>query len=66
MATTETIEPKQRPASGKKQPITRRVRVQIRRVGPLSVLKFSLIFYFCLMLVALVGFAIAGRVVGRP
>ncbi|MDQ4005987.1 MAG: DUF3566 domain-containing protein [Actinomycetota bacterium] len=58
MATTETIEPQRKPATGKKGPTARRVRVQIRRVGPLSVLKFSLIFYFCLMLVALVGFAI--------
>ena len=58
MATTETIQPKQRPAPGKKGPAGRRVRVQIRRVGPLSVLKISLIFYFCIMLVALVGFAI--------
>ncbi len=29
----------------------RRTRVEVRRVGPLSVLKFSLIFYFCVFLV---------------
>jgi hypothetical protein len=36
----------------------RRVRVQIRKVNPWSVLRFSLLFYFCLMLVALLGLAI--------
>jgi hypothetical protein len=30
---------------------SRRTRVVVRRVGPLSILKFSLIFYFCVMLV---------------
>jgi hypothetical protein len=30
---------------------TRRTQVVIRRVGPWSVLKFSLIFYFCVMLI---------------
>lgn len=29
----------------------RRTRVVVRKVGPLSVLKFSLIFYFCVMLI---------------
>jgi hypothetical protein len=29
----------------------RRTRVVVRQVGPLSVLKFSLIFYFCVMLI---------------
>ena len=36
----------------------RRVRVTIRRVSPWSVLKVSLVVYFCLLLVALVGMAI--------
>ncbi|HEX2026191.1 MAG TPA: DUF3566 domain-containing protein, partial [Actinomycetota bacterium] len=36
----------------------RRVRVAIRRISPWSVLKVSLVFYFCMMLVILVGFAI--------
>jgi hypothetical protein len=58
VATTEAIQPKQKPPAGKKQPTARRVRVQIRRVSPWSVLKFSLIFYFCLLLVGLAGFAI--------
>jgi ABC-type amino acid transport system permease subunit len=36
----------------------RRVRVAIRRISPWSVLKVSLVFYLCMMLVILVGFAI--------
>src|SRR5918996_4801661 len=39
-------------------PTQRRVKVAIRKVNPWSVLKFSLLFYFCLMLVFLVGFVI--------
>ncbi len=53
-----TLETRQASASAKKRPTARRVRVVIRRVNPLSVLKFSLIFYFCLMLVVLVGLGI--------
>jgi hypothetical protein len=41
-----------------RRPAQRRVRVAIRRVNPWSVLKVSLVFYFCLMLVILVGFGI--------
>ncbi len=59
MATKVEQEPKQeRSGAGPKRPVARRVRVQIRRVAPWSVLKVSIIFYFCLMLVALLGFAI--------
>jgi hypothetical protein len=62
VATTETIDQQQPERPGRKAPAAgptaRRVRVQIRRIGPLSVLKISLIFYFCIMLVALLGFAI--------
>ena len=36
----------------------RRTRVEIRRVGPVSVLKFSLIFYFCIFLVMYLALAI--------
>jgi len=36
----------------------RRTRVEIRRVGPVSVLKFSLIFYFCVFLVVYLALAI--------
>ena len=52
----ETVE--QRTTAGGKRPAPRRVRAQIRRVNPWSVLKVSLVLYFCLMLVALLGFAI--------
>jgi hypothetical protein len=45
-------------APGAQRPAQRRVRVQIRKINPWSVLRFSLIFYFCLMLVALLGLAI--------
>jgi len=36
----------------------RRTRVEIRRLGPVSVLKFSLIFYFCVFLVVYLALAI--------
>ena len=36
----------------------RRTRVEVRRIGPLSVLKFSLIFYFCVFLVIYLSLAI--------
>ena len=52
----ETVE--ERTTSGAKRQGPRRVRARIRRVNPWSVLKVSLILYFCLMLVALLGFAI--------
>jgi hypothetical protein len=39
-------------------PTQRRVKVAIRKVNPWSVLKFSMLFYFCMMLVFLVGFVI--------
>lgn len=42
--TPETAAPGSRRAS-------RRTRVVVRKLGPLSVLKFSLIFYFCVMLI---------------
>jgi hypothetical protein len=43
---------------------TRRIRVGIRRINPWSVLKFSLIFYFCVMLVVLFGLAILYMLLG--
>jgi hypothetical protein len=36
----------------------RRTRVVLRKVGPWSILKFSLVFYFCMMLVILFAFYI--------
>jgi hypothetical protein len=55
LATLETVS---KDATGKTGPGARRIRVQIRRVSPLSVLKVSLIFYACLLIVVLVGVAI--------
>jgi transmembrane protein DUF3566 len=40
-----------RSGSGSVQPVGRRTRVVVRKVGPLSVLKFSLLFYLCVMLI---------------
>jgi Transmembrane domain of unknown function (DUF3566) len=57
MATTSTTERTQ-PQPSVQGPTTRRVRVVVRRVNPWSVLRFSLLFYFCLMLVMLVGLGI--------
>lgn len=56
-ATIEAWEQEPTPA-GSGRPAPRRVRVTIRRVSPWSVLKVSLVIYFCLLLVALVGMAI--------
>lgn len=53
MATIEA----QRSPSATRAP-SRRIKVVIRRVSPLSVLKLSLLFYFCLMLIILIGVAI--------
>lgn len=36
----------------------RRTRVVIRRLGPLSILRFSLVFNFCVMLILYLAFAI--------
>jgi hypothetical protein len=36
-------------------PGRRRTRVELRHVGPLSVLKFSLVFYFCAMLIVFIA-----------
>jgi hypothetical protein len=43
------------PRPVRSKPQQRRTRVTVRRVGPLSVLKFSLIFYFCVMLAIFLG-----------
>jgi Transmembrane domain of unknown function (DUF3566) len=36
---------------GSVRPVGRRTQVVVRKVGPLSVLKFSLLFYLCVMLI---------------
>jgi hypothetical protein len=57
MATTSTPQRTQ-PQQGVRRPTARKVRVVVRRINPWSVLKMSLLFYFCLMLVVLVGLGI--------
>jgi len=52
--TFEVVETEQ-PGAQRGPPAGRRIRVAVRRVSPLSVLKVSLVFYFCMMLVILVG-----------
>lgn len=50
--------PGAKPASAsppRARPTQRQTRVAVRQVGPLSVLKFSLIFYFCVMLAVFLG-----------
>lgn len=42
----------------------RRTRVVIRRVGPLSVLKFSLIFYSCVFLIVFIGLLFLWAIMG--
>lgn len=59
-----TIEARAEAKPGTKRPTTRRIRVGIRRINPWSVLKFSLIFYFCVMLVVLFGLAILYMLLG--
>ncbi len=47
-----------RPATKLPRRGVRRTRVEIRRLSPLSVMKFSLIFYFCIFLVIYLALAI--------
>ena len=53
-----TIETARRGSEQARRPASRRVRVVIRKVNPWSVLKFSLLFYLCVMLVVLLGLVI--------
>ena len=55
MATIETVD---KGSTGRTAPGPRRIRVQIRRVNPWSLLKFSLVFYVCLLVVVMVGMTI--------
>jgi Transmembrane domain of unknown function (DUF3566) len=47
-----------RPGASAAQAVDRRARLVLRRLDPWSVLKFSLLFYLCLMLVGLLVFAV--------
>jgi hypothetical protein len=46
------------PTTARRPGAVRRTRVVVRKVGPWSILKFSLLFYFCVMLVVLFAFYI--------
>jgi hypothetical protein len=59
-----TIEARSEATPRTRTPGARRIRVSIRRISPWSVLKFSLIFYFCVMLVVLFGLAILYGLLG--
>jgi hypothetical protein len=58
--------PPPRPAAPRTttRPVVRR-KVMVRHVDPWSVLKLSLIFYFCLLLVVMLGVAVFWSVVNR-
>ena len=47
-----------RPAPAQAPAVDRRARLVLRRLDPWSVLKFSLLFYFCLLLIGLLVFAV--------
>jgi Transmembrane domain of unknown function (DUF3566) len=54
-----TTRPLARPAASAMAPaVDRRARLFLRRLDPWSVLKFSVVFYFCLMLISLLVFAV--------
>src|SRR5688500_10073122 len=46
-----------------RRPAGRQIKVAVRRINPWSVLKFSLVFYLCLMLVIVIGMSILFMVV---
>jgi hypothetical protein len=46
-----------RPATAAAPAVDRRARLVLRRLDPWSVLKFSVLFYLCLMLISLLVFA---------
>jgi hypothetical protein len=52
-----TTRPLARPAA-MSPAVDRRARLVLRRLDPWSVLKFSVVFYFCLMLISLLIFAV--------
>ena len=63
MARTVEVVP---PAGGRapRPAAPRRTKVVVRRVGPWSVLRFSLFFYFCMMLAGWVGLFIVYKFLG--
>lgn len=64
--TVEVRVPQSREGAGRERgsAAARRTRVVLKKVSPWSVFKFSLIFYFCLMLVLLLGLTILYNILG--
>lgn len=58
----QTVEAPARRAAGRTE--ARSAKVVLRKVGPWSVLKFSLLFYFCLMLVIVFALVILYAILG--
>jgi len=58
------VETEEAARRGEERAAARRARVTVRKIDPWSVLKFSLLFYFCLMLVFLLAFVILYWILG--
>ena len=61
--TMEVVPPEDRPRR-RGRLVARRTRVIVKRVGPWSVLRFSLLFYFCVMLAFWIGLLVVYNFLG--
>src|SRR6266545_1474057 len=64
MARTVEVTPSRVPRAQEPTGAARKTRVVVKRVGPWSVFRFSLLFYFCVMLVVLTGLIILYNILG--
>ncbi len=64
MARTVEVTPPRVPRAQESTTTARKTRVVVKRVGPWSVFRFSLLFYFCVMLVVLTGLIILYNILG--
>ena len=62
--TMEVVPPEDRPSKRGRPAAPRRTKVVVRRVGPWSVLRFSLLFYFCVMVAVWLGLLILYHFLG--
>jgi len=53
--TVEVRTPTQPPKAATSTGTVRKTRVMMKRIGPWSVFKYSLLFYFCVMVIALIA-----------
>ena len=60
--TVQVARPKQ--TKEEKKPPVRRTRVVLKKVGPWSVFKFALLYYFCVMIVILVALTLLYNLMG--